>query len=115
MKYNYIEEMKDDIIFFMKDNELDWSDYEDESDLLDELWEEDCITGNGPEGYASEEECREFVGENLDLALEALYEYETDFNVIKAHRNEIYSYLDATIRCYLLSRVIHELWPQEDE
>ena len=76
---------------------LDW--------LYDELWNKDCITGNGGYGYASEDKCCEYVGTNLGLYFEAAEELEdlidTTWTTYKPA-----SHMDTTIRCYLLMECI---------
>ena len=112
-KYNYLEEMKNDIVFYCQDNNIDLNSYKEEpGNLVDELWDVDCITGNGECGYAEPHECAQFLTYNLELAREALEE----FCVEKIPRDkDIYKYLDASIRCYLLNRAVYELIDMEEE
>lgn len=113
MKYNYVEEMKNDVVFYMQDIGLNWDNYAEDykEDIIDELWTVDTITGNGPDGcYASETECKEFISGNLDLMFEALDEFGVDYNELKNKATHLYRYLDTTIRCYLLPQVVNELW-----
>ena len=67
------------------------------------------MTGNGPYGYAREEQCREYVASNLDLYYEAAREFD-DFptgEVAWTSRNPG-QHMDATIRCYLLGECIEK-------
>ena len=112
-KYDYLEEMKNDIAFYCQDNGIDIKSYKEEPEnLVDELWDVDCITGNGPYGYADAHECAQFLTYNLELAREALEEFETT----KIPRDkDLYKYLDTTIRCYLLHQAVYELVDAEEE
>lgn len=109
-KYDYREAMVQDIIDYIKDNNI-YIDDEDndkiEDQLNDELWDNDQITGNGGKFYASEEKCQEYVATNLILYFEAA----TEFNYFpNYHSNWIYihpaQYMDSTIRCFLLRECI---------
>lgn len=112
-KYNYLEEMKNDIIFYCQDNGIDIKSYKEDPDkLADELWDVDCITGNGMCGYTEPHECAQFLTYNLELAREALEE----FGVEKIPRDkDLYKYLDTSIRCYLLNQAVYELVDEEEE
>lgn len=75
--------------------------------LNDELWDHDCITGNGPNGFASEEKCQEYVAGNLATYFEAADEF-CDFpnsGTPWIYKNPA-QHMDATIRCYLLGECI---------
>ena len=58
-KYDYEKAITNDIINYIKDNyvELDWTTSDDDiaDYLIDILWSEDCITGNGSNYYDTEE------------------------------------------------------------
>lgn len=113
-KYNYRKEMIKDIKEYITDNpvELDDDDiltdyYNWEEYWSDTLWGEDCITGNGPDGYDTEEKCQEYVATNLDLYFEAANEYD-DFpnGGTPWIYNNPAKHMDATIRCYLLGECV---------
>ena len=112
-KYNYKEALKQDIRNYIKDNNFTQDDetLDEYVQTLDEdLWGEDIITGNGPYGYGSEEECEQYLSGNLRLAFEALYDFGTDFGELMRHfPKDICKYLDTTIRCYLLRECIEEV------
>lgn len=117
-KYNYEDILYNDIKNYIQDNNININDYtkEDFFDFLDEeLWAEDSITGNGPYGYANEEECAEYVGDNLKLAFTALRDFEVRMRDVPDEYPA--KYMDSTIRCYLfhgvLQKVVDELYPED--
>lgn len=115
-KYNYEEAMVNDIKEWILMNGIltqakqeEWTKDELYDWLFDELWANDCITGNGCYGYASEEKCEEYVAHNLSLYFEAAAELD-DW---PQNRSQwVYSnpaqHMDTTIRCYLLGASIDE-------
>lgn len=117
-KYNYLEAITNDIECWMdKDGDpFDISQFENRDEaaefLNDELWDEDSITGNGPNGYASEEECEEFLCHNLNLLFDALFEFgeleESLLDNLHEHYKEknLARWADCTIRCYVLYNAI---------
>ena len=116
-KYNYRKEMVKEIKDWIISNGA-MRDYDPEDDefsnwLYDELWDKDCITGNGTYGYAPENKCEEYVCHNLDLYFDAAREF-CDFptgEVAWTHHNPA-QHMDATIRCYLLGECIGEALEQ---
>ena len=73
------------------------------------MWADDSITGNGGLYYASEFKCEEYVCHNLDLLMEAFFDFSfpESRRIHELLRNkEIARYCDCTIRCYLLSAAI---------
>ena len=117
-KYDYYVEVANDIECWMdKDGDpFDLSQFEDREEatefLREELWSEDDITGNGSDGYASEEECEEFLCHNLDLLFDALFEFgeleESLLDNLHKHYKEknLARWADCTIRCYVLDNAI---------
>lgn len=117
-KYDYYIEVTNDIECWMdKDGDpFDLSQFEDREEatefLYDELWAEDAITGNGPDWYASEEECEEFICHNLNLLFDALFEFgeleESLLDNLHKHYKEknLARWADCTIRCYVLNNAI---------
>lgn len=117
-KYDYYIEVTNDIECWMdKDGDpFDISQFENREEaaefLRDELWAEDAITGNGPYGYASEEECEEFLCHNLNLLFDALFEFgeleESLLDNLHEHYKEknLARWADCTIRCYVLDNAI---------
>lgn len=115
-KYDYREVIKDELIDWivnqtdlMEDDRSNLYDDDISNWIYDEVFAEDSITGNGPYGYAREEQCREYVASNLDLYFEAAREFD-DFptgEVAWTSRNPG-QHMDATIRCYLLGECIEK-------
>ena len=125
-QYEYRTEMATDILWYIDANITleDWEFRTDLEDYLyDELWTEDDITGNGPDGYASEEECEEYLCHNLNLLFDALFEFgeleESLLDNLHKHYKEknLARWADCTIRCYLLGEVLHnvlnDIWKSE--
>ena len=115
-KYNYYIEVQNDVENWIElNNDLfNMSNFDNKDDaaeyLYDQMWDDDSITGNGPDGYADEYLCEEFLCHNLDLLIEAMREFDVmhdPFSIrsyIDNHR--LARYLDCTIRCYVLGQVI---------
>ena len=102
-KYNYREEMINDIIDYINDAYPDVRDYDY---LYDELWSEDCITGNGTYGYDSVENCEEYLCHNWDLLIEAAREFNVTQQLDLRSRDA--RWYDGLIRCYLFSETLTE-------
>lgn len=104
-KYNYKKALKEDILNYIKDNDvLDYeynSAHELHEILNDELWGS-AIVGNDGDYYASAEKCEEYLAGNLRLAIEAITDLGADFNNIPHDEDEVVRYLDCMIRLYLL-------------
>ena len=109
-RYNYLEAMTADIIEYIRDtytadeiSEKMTDRAEWESDLNDELWTVDRVTGNGSGSYTfSTWTAEENLCHNLDLLAEALREFDDDTNYLKKGAEAC----DVTIRCYLLYEAI---------
>ena len=81
--------------------------------VIEDVWGEDSVTGNGLDGYASEEECQKYVATNLSLYFEATNDFG-DFpnnGTPWIYKNPA-QHMDATIRCYLLSECVREACDQ---
>lgn len=101
MKYDYTNALMSDIEKFLDLNHIDIcalseSEYDD---LYDELWNEDSITGN-INGYTTEEQAEEWVGQNLRLAFLAML--ENGYDKIDLTRKNLAVFIDIIIRVYLL-------------
>lgn len=116
-KYNYYvavtEDVKDWIVnntdlaeegnsTIYDDNISDW--------IYDEVFSEDCVTGNGPYGYDTEEKCSEYLSNNFYLLYAAIKEFCIDKNSTNIAKHYEYKdlarYFDCLIRCYILSECI---------
>ena len=110
-RYDYRKAMKEDILNYIKDNnvleEYEYDTAHDLHELLnDQLWADDSITGNGPYGYEGPAHCEEHLNGNLRLLLEALHVFGQSFKDLPQDDNALFQYADATIRCYLLWKCI---------
>lgn len=104
-RYNYEEEIKNDIRQWLDDNKDYISSY-DYDDLYDRLWVADSVTGNGSGSYTfSEYQAEQNLVGNKELLIEALNEFGGDF----AKALESSEYADVTIRCYLLGECLSEV------
>lgn len=112
-KYDYYDAVRGDVLKAIKeDDELlpredeDAADYEER--LTDALWASE-VTGNGSYAYyySDEEDAIAAVMWNLDLCREAYQEFGVDEDAV-AFMSNIRS-ADITIRCYILSSVIHDI------
>lgn len=123
-RYNYYDAVKEDVLKAIEeDDELLPRENEDEEDyeerLTDALWASE-VTGNGSYAYyfSDEEDAIAAVMGNLDLCCEAYQEFGVDEDAVTFMSN-IRS-ADVTIRCYILSSVIHNIieekhWFNDDE
>ena len=118
MKYNYLEAVKEDIKNYLLDNisEYDTSDLDDfKETLYDDLWTEDSVTGNASGSYTfNNEEAKGYVGDNLDLMVEAFKEFDDTSRLLDCLENFDFETIDVTIRCYLLGQAIDEVLDEED-
>lgn len=102
--YNYLEEVTNDVINYIKENEILVTSENREQlsqDLYNDLWVNDSVTGNGSGSYTNYWQAEENLCHNLDLLGEAMEEFCTDFRELKYAE-----VCDVTIRCYLLPQAI---------
>lgn len=113
--YNYFEAVKEAV----KDHLGDYDPRgEDETlegycdRLYEDLWVDDCVTGNGSGTYTfNAAKAREFVLGGIEQVAEACGEFGESLGaLIEAGEWER---LDATARCYYLSQAIGEVVGQE--
>lgn len=107
MKYNYLENIKADVLEYIKENykKEDFANLE-YNELYDEMLIDDSVTGNGSGSYTfSTWEAEENICHNLDLATEAYKEFGYDGIKFEDGAEAI----DVTIRCYLLGQVLQEV------
>lgn len=101
--YNYLNHEVRDIINYIKENRIDVNQYNDDQ-LIEMLFNEDSITGNGSSSYTFntyKAECN-LVG-NWSLLKEALAITKLDsINILKKGPE----WCDVIIRCYLLDKAV---------
>ena len=104
-KYNYYEEVKECVKVYLADNNLTLETI-DEDTLYNDFFNEDSVTGNASGSFTFNTwQAEEYLCHNLDLLAEALNEFGRTFDPEKGAE-----YYDVTIRCYVLSSVISELY-----
>lgn len=87
--YDYREAMAEDVKEWIKENIdlTEWTEDREglEQQLNDDLWTEDCITGNASGSYyCNSYNAEESIAHNWDLLNEALDEFgQNNINVIK--------------------------------
>lgn len=115
--YNYLEAMKEDIKDYIRDHYTAWdivdklADREEwETELNDDLWMVDSVTGNASGSYTFNTwKAKEYVTENSDILRDALIEFCADAETIaNSFLDNEWEYFDVTIRCYLLHQAIRE-------
>ena len=82
-----------------------------ETELNDDLWTCDSVTGNGSGSYTFNRwQAKEYVLGSIDLLREALREFCVDADTIgDKFLSEDWEYFDVTIRCYILGSVIYQV------
>ena len=102
MKYNYRENVKNDIINHIKENYNGLYEV-NENGLYDDLWIDDAVTGNASGSYyCNAYKAEEALAHNMDLLKEACEEFCSVPDLASPEE------CDVTIRCYLLSDCMHE-------
>lgn len=120
MKYDYLENMKEDVKNYIEENKenesYNWDNLEEVKELLhDDLWIDDSVTGNGSGSYyCNSYKAREALQGNEDLLIEALEEFGNDAESYKRSLTDP-KFADVTIRCHLLDRVIDEVLKEMSE
>lgn len=109
-KYNYRQHICNDINDYINVNCIEvTSDPGLYEELYDELWDEDCVTGNGDDFYDSSANCARYLYDNLDLFLDAMEEFCIDPHEIFNHRGNLYQWADCLIRLYLMPEVLSSI------
>lgn len=108
MKYDYFEEMKEDIKEYLQN-----TDERDFNILYDDMFIDDNITGNASGSYTfSTWQAEKNIAHNIDLLSEAMEEFGNG----PADIQKGAEWCDVTIRCYLLGQVLQEVLEElEDE
>ena len=100
--YNYYEAVFEDLKDYMYDNYTPQQLAEmTEDDIADEAFGTDEVTGN-VNGYDYPEVVKTYLMDNLPLALECVYECGGYITDLVQRGEDIYTYLDTTIRCSLV-------------
>ena len=115
-KYDYLGSLIDDVKDYIEENEINIEE-KDQSDLYDELFCEDYITGNGTfNGYPYFDPF--MIENNMDLFYQAMYEFwYNDINkAIKDYKArggyDEKIYIDWTTRCFLLRDAIAKVYDE---
>lgn len=114
--YNYEEAMKNDILDYIAEN-IDRADYINEREeleylLTEDLWTDDSVTGNASGSYfCNAYKAREAViADGLDYIREACADFGIEAAEIGARFiRDDWEWMDCTIRCYLLGRMISQV------
>lgn len=120
--YNYLEVLKTDIKDYLE-SEFEYkysriTDIEDlESELNDDLFCRDSITGNASGSYTFDRYvAKEYVTENMDELKDALETFCVEAETVAdKFLNEEWEYFDVLIRCYLLGQAIGEVLEENAE
>lgn len=108
-QYNYLENVKNDVIDFIETNEININEI-DRDELKDRLWVEDSVTGNGSGSYTCDpNEAKGYVDDNKDLIHEAIDEGFMDRQkTAEWWLDDYYESIDVSLRCYVLSQAIDD-------
>lgn len=108
----YTTDLLTDIREYIDEN-INYADYESldhlRNYLNDELWANDYITGNGPNGgyYSSTADARErFFDDAFDNFEEVVSELADPSTVMEHFLEGDWDWFDTLVRCYLLGRCI---------
>lgn len=116
MTYDYLENIRDDVLNYIEDN-INFTDFDNleelEEHLNEVLWAEDSVTGNASGSYyCNAWSAEEAICHNWDLLAEALKEFGQDGTDVLEQGAEA---MDVTIRCYLLGQAIAEALEEIEE
>lgn len=108
--YDYRENVKSDILDYIRDNFTDEEIAEKltdrdkwEQELNDDLWTADSVTGNASGSYyCNARKAEEAISHNWDLLADAINEFCGDADILRQGAE----HCDVTIRCFLLGECI---------
>lgn len=107
MKYDYLENVKSDILDYVRENKeyLVGKSYEE---LYDEFFMADSITGNASGSYyCNTWKSEEALCHNMDLLYDALEEFGyEDVSVLEKGAE----WCDVTIRCYMVGMALEDIY-----
>lgn len=107
--YDYYEAVKEDVLKYIEEEvDTDGIDFEElETQLYDDLFTEDSVTGNASGSYTSSRaQAQEYVEENKDLIHEMCSEFGCEERVKDWWLSDDYESIDVSIRCYVLGNAI---------
>ena len=107
--YDYYEAVKEDVLKYIEEEvDTDGIDFEElETQLYDDLFTEDSVTGNASGSYTSSRaQAQEYVEENKDLIREMCSEFGCEEQVKVWWLSDDYESIDVSIRCYVLGNAI---------
>lgn len=107
--YDYYEAVKKDVLKYIEEEvDTDGIDFEElETQLYDDLFTEDSVTGNASGSYTfSRAQAQEYVEENKDLIREMCSEFGCEKRVKDWWLSKDYESIDVSIRCYVLGSAI---------
>lgn len=111
MNYNYVEEICRDVREYLEDS-YSMEELMDmrAGDIVDELFAEDMVVGNGPYGYDYEEVVQKYVCDNFMLALRALHDFDYDVEyLLRYDSSKIFRFIDCLIRLDLLPECVEQV------
>ena len=109
MTYDYLEETKNNIIDYVRENK-DYLEGKSKEDLYDELFICDEITGNTSGSYyCNTWKAEEAISHNLDLLAEALEMF--GYNTINPLEKGA-EWCDSLVRCYVLGQALEEVYDE---
>lgn len=105
--YDYRQAMREDIRDYIEENkdQYDFSDRDSvESELYDDMFIDDSVTGNGSGSYTfNAQEAKENI--DLDLLADACDEFGGGEDILRKG----WEAMDVTIRCYLLGEILSDV------
>ena len=110
MKYDYMENLKEDIKDYIKENK-EYLEGKNQEELYDAFFCEDAITGNASGSYTFNTwQAEENICHNMELAEEAY----TEFGYEGIPSGTGAEAIDVTIRCYLLGSALSDVLDEID-
>lgn len=107
--YDYYKAVKEDVLKYIEEEvDTDGIDFKElETQLYDDLFTEDSVTGNASGSYTfSRAQAQEYVEENKDLIHEMCSEFGCEERVKDWWLSDDYESIDVSIRCYVLNSAI---------